>query len=42
MASPKRTEFVKKAADTNKNLQACRDVDLDWSLYPEVVQKVIV
>lgn len=42
MASPMRTEFLKKTADTNKNLQACRLVDIDWSLYPEVVQKVII
>ena len=40
MASPMCTEFFKNTADTNKNLQACRQVDIDWTLYPEVVQKV--
>ena len=46
MASPmradfqKKTEFQKKASDTYKNLQACWKVDLDWSIYPDIIRKV--
>ena len=42
MTSPMRNEFLKKAADTNRNLQTCKEIDIDWTLYPEVVQKVIL
>lgn len=46
MASPMRTgvqrksEFQKKADETYKNLRACWEVDLKWSNYPEVIEKV--
>jgi len=45
MASParveqKKSEILKKADETYKNLQACWKLDLDWSLYPEVIENV--
>ena len=39
MASPK-TEFQKKASDAYKNLQGCWKVDLNWSIYPEIIKEV--
>ena len=40
--TPRKIDLESRALDLKNRLQKCWDLDLDWTLYPDFLTKVII